>query len=322
MRVLAVERMQVSLRQRTPTALAALRRSYMAMLAQPGLPHAGCDASQQQAIPNAVTTTLTFPLIQVFGSNTDVGKTVFSTGLCRAALRSSLSVQMVGYIKPLQTGAEADHDARFLQRHLGDDYARLHAQTLFSWDTPVSPHLAAQLESKVISDETVVAKLSEALAQIQEDASDVALTIIETAGGVCSPSASGRFQCDVYRPFRLPVVLVGDGKLGGISATMSALDSLLLRGYDVIALVLIEQDELANANAIRARATELRIPVFPLMKLPAIPTPLTTWYNETAASFTEIFQSIQTTHTERIRRFVTITREAQEVQCYSVADAS
>ena len=39
------------------------------------------------------------------------------------------------------------------------------------------------------------------------------------------------------RPFRLPGILVGDGRLGGISGTISAYESLKLRGYDIAAVV-------------------------------------------------------------------------------------
>lgn len=47
---------------------------------------------------------------------------------------------------------------------------------------------------------------------------------------------------DVYcvpeiRPFRLPGILVGDGRLGGISGTIAAYESLKLRGYDIAAVV-------------------------------------------------------------------------------------
>lgn len=47
------------------------------------------------------------------------------------------------------------------------------------------------------------------------------------------------------RPFRLPAILVGDGHLGGISGTISAYESLKLRGYDVVAVV-IEDHGLVN----------------------------------------------------------------------------
>lgn len=39
------------------------------------------------------------------------------------------------------------------------------------------------------------------------------------------------------RPFRIHAAFVGDGRLGGISGTISAYESLKLRGYDVVAVV-------------------------------------------------------------------------------------
>ena len=53
---------------------------------------------------------------------------------------------------------------------------------------------------------------------------------------VCSRRMHWRAQCDAWRPLRLPAVLVGDGRLGGISTTLAAADSLLLRGYDLAAV--------------------------------------------------------------------------------------
>lgn len=47
------------------------------------------------------------------------------------------------------------------------------------------------------------------------------------------PSMPVRAQADVYRPLRLPVVLVGDGRLGGISSTIAAYEALVSRGYEV-----------------------------------------------------------------------------------------
>ena len=54
--------------------------------------------------------------------------------------------------------------------------------------------------------------------------------------------------CFIYfagRPFRLPAILVGDGRLGGISGTISAYETLKLRGYDIDAVV-IEDHGLVN----------------------------------------------------------------------------
>ncbi|RHY20963.1 hypothetical protein DYB25_010118 [Aphanomyces astaci] len=297
--------------------LSALRRrsfSSRAVASRPGLLHVGCnlrrdDPPSKQYVPNAVSVSLRSPIVQVFGSNTDVGKTIVSAGLCRAAVQSS-ATSSVGYIKPLQTGGDSMMDARFLHSHM--DASRLTCETLFSWDTPVSPHLAAQLEQKSLTDDILVQRLSDAIHKLQPTAST--LMVVETAGGVCSPSASGKFQCDVYRPLRLPAVLVGDGKLGGISATMSALDSLLLRGYDVPWIVLIEQDDLDNAAAIADRAAELNISVFALPKLPPQPTPLHDWYMAQDEIFGSLLSAISTYHQRRVDRLHAISSQAQDVR--------
>lgn len=53
------------------------------------------------------------------------------------------------------------------------------------------------------------------------------------------------------RPFRFPVVLVGDGRLGGISGTISAYETLRLRGYDIAAIVLEDKGLSNEASLLR-----------------------------------------------------------------------
>ena len=73
--------------------------------------------------------------------------------------------------------------------------------------------------------------------------------MVETAGGVLSPGPSGTPQADIYRPLRLPAVLVGDHKLGGIASTISAAESLIMRGYDLDAVVCFDdQSKYRNAE--------------------------------------------------------------------------
>ena len=47
-------------------------------------------------------------------------------------------------------------------------------------------------------------------------------------------------------PLRLPVLLIGDSKLGGISQTISSFESLKIRGYDVATVVLFEENTYQN----------------------------------------------------------------------------
>jgi len=73
------------------------------------------------------------------------------------------------------------------------------------------------------------------------------IAIVETAGGVLSPAPSGSTQADVYRPLRLPTFLVGDHRLGGIGSTISAWESLHIRGYNVQSVGLFAEDRYENA---------------------------------------------------------------------------
>lgn len=94
-------------------------------------------------------------------------------------------------------------------------------------------------------------------------------SIIETAGGVLSPGPSGTPQADVFRPLRLPAVLVGDHRLGGIASTISAAESLIIRGYDIDAIVCFDdQSQYENADYLKKYFMDLGIPAYKLQWIP------------------------------------------------------
>lgn len=192
----------------------------------------------------------------IFGANTDVGKTVLSAGLCR----TTPSDHDVYYVKPLQCGGS---DERFVQKHA----PRTIAKTLYNWQTFSSPHTASRKEQLPVSDTQVQSTLNQHLAEVHaqvtttpsSSSSKPTSIWIETAGGVLSPSSASpentgpqhasspseswgwSTQADLYRPLStFPVVMIGDGRLGGISATLSSLESLLIRGYNVAGILLLE----------------------------------------------------------------------------------
>jgi dethiobiotin synthetase/adenosylmethionine--8-amino-7-oxononanoate aminotransferase len=66
--------------------------------------------------------------------------------------------------------------------------------------------------------------------------------------------------------------LVGDGRLGGISATLSAYDSLALRGHQVPLVVLMDDGQLANSEAIRQQLRgTASVLAFPVCQPPPLP---------------------------------------------------
>ncbi len=92
--------------------------------------------------------------------------------------------------------------------------------------------------------------------------------MLETAGGSLSPAPSGSLQADLYRPLRLPVCLVGDHRLGGIGSTISAFESLYIRGYDVDSIVLFEDKAYGNHEFLREHFEKHGIKTFALPQPP------------------------------------------------------
>jgi bifunctional dethiobiotin synthetase / adenosylmethionine---8-amino-7-oxononanoate aminotransferase len=70
---------------------------------------------------------------------------------------------------------------------------------------------------------------------------------------LCLCVCIGTLQSDLYRPLRLPTVLIGDAQLGGISTTLAAHESLYVRGYDVVAVLMFANARLRNHEAIQVR---------------------------------------------------------------------
>ena len=75
--------------------------------------------------------------------------------------------------------------------------------------------------------------------------------LLETAGGPHSPGPAGTSQADLFRPLRLPLVLVADWHLGGISTSISSFESLYMRGYDVEGVALFKDDKYQNYDYLK-----------------------------------------------------------------------
>ncbi|KAI3496177.1 hypothetical protein L1887_38531 [Cichorium endivia] len=193
--------------------------------------------------------------------------------------------------------------------------SELICKTMYAWKEPISPHLAAEREAANVEDSDVLALLKRCLEiGVGSNGNDgnTVLSLIETAGGVASPGSSGSLQCDLYRPFRLPSILVGDGRLGGISGTISAYESLTIRGYDVVAIVLEDhglQNEVPLLSYLRNRV--------PVLVLPSIPKDplnnLMEWFDESQSVFDSLNEVMNSSFQERIHRLQEMPKKAQEI---------
>lgn len=226
------------------------------------------------------------PNFFVFAANTDLGKTIFTTGLCRALTKQK---QTVHYIKPLQTCDDGRGDLHFVNAHTQKECVS--TTQIITLQNAVSPHRALSTPNQNISDCYLIEQIE---LHLQESTFD--MTLIEGCGGVASPSAEGTPQCDVYRSLNLPVIFVADSRLGGISTSLSSLEMLGARGFDV-ACTLIFTGTHENAEYVQKQ-----IPAMPVFKFSDLPSegPLETWYQENAKGFDAVLHFLFTYHRKTI----------------------
>ncbi len=257
------------------------------------------NVAQEQSLP-----------VMVFGSSTDVGKTIVSTGLCLAALNNS---HKVCYFKPVQTGELDEYFIRLYANPQGT--SDIFFRTLHHWTPATSPHVAAKLSDpngndKIVTDEDLVTGLNREIKAFVATSNNVdTFSIVETAGGVLSPGPSKSLQADIYRTLRLPVILVGDSKLGGITSTLCAFESLRLRGYRVSAIVMISKpgtDLYGNIPYLQEHLkktfanSSTQIPgVYSLSPLPQ--GLLHDWFLENSNAFQKLFNHIETSTIEEMK---------------------
>ena len=123
-------------------------------------------------------------------------------------------------------------------------------------------------------------------------------------------------------PLRLPVLLVGDSKLGGISQTISSFESLKIRGYDVETVVLFEEDKYQNHRYLADYFGQQHdIPVRTVPEPPtraanatADATAMTRYY-ENGSSAAELFETLDhldTRHKARLDRLDSMSTTASQ----------
>ncbi|WP_433909311.1 dethiobiotin synthase [Sphingomonas yabuuchiae] len=155
--------------------------------------------------------------IIVTGTDTEIGKTVFS-----AALTGALGAH---YWKPVQAGTddEGHGDAETVARLSG----RPVLPSAYRLKTPCSPHRAAEIDGVTIE--------RERLALPQVDGPLVA----EGAGGVLVPVTRELLFADLFAHWGRPVVLVARTGLGTINHSLLSIEALRSRGVPILGVAFV-----------------------------------------------------------------------------------
>ena len=153
--------------------------------------------------------------IVVTGTDTGIGKTVFSAGLAGA---------LDGYYwKPVQSGLVDETDSDTVRRLSGLAPERVLPE-LYRLNTPVSPHLAAHIDGIAID-----------AAGLDFPATPAPL-IVEGAGGLMVPLTRETTYLDVFARWRAPLVLCARTTLGTINHTLLSIEAIRTRGLPLLGI--------------------------------------------------------------------------------------
>jgi dethiobiotin synthetase len=160
------------------------------------------------------------PRLIVTGTDTGVGKTVFS-----AALAGALGAV---YWKPIQSGLSEETDSQAVLRLSGLSETRVLPEA-YRLKTPVSPHLAAELDGVAIDPEALV---------------------VEGAGGLLVPLTREMTYIDVFGRWGAPVVLCARTTLGTINHTLLSIEALRARGIPLLGVAFMGEENLDSERII------------------------------------------------------------------------
>lgn len=173
----------------------------------------------------------------VLATDTGVGKTVVSCTLARLLVDHGLPPRVR---KPVETGCELHGGERrpadgIALREAAGNREALEAVCPIRYLTPVAAPQAARREGESL-------QFSRDLAPILDRAlADLAggeRLIVESAGGLLSPLADDALNLRLAEHSGLPALLVTPDRLGTLSSTLSAVESLQRRHIPIAAIVL------------------------------------------------------------------------------------
>jgi dethiobiotin synthetase len=183
------------------------------------------------------------PTLFITGTDTGVGKTVFTRLLVQFLHRRGINVAA---LKPVCSGGR--DDARALHAALGGALT-LDEVNPWHFRAPVAPSLAARLEKRTV-------KLAPVLAHIRAWQKKSGVTLIEGAGGLLSPLGEGFDSRDLIAALRATPVIIAPNKLGVVNHVLLTLEALPknLRSRAKIVLVSSQKPDVAAASNARLLA--------------------------------------------------------------------
>jgi len=168
--------------------------------------------------------------LMVTGTDTEVGKTLVSAGLCAWRASKGLPVRA---LKPVESGTQDNGgtpaDAALLARCTGQP--RPQDCNVVALAEPLAPVLAARREGIEIDLQRLDARFSELRAE-------PGALVVEGVGGALVEVAEGVTVADLAARWHLPTLVVAANRLGCLSHSLLTVEALEGRDVPVIGVVL------------------------------------------------------------------------------------
>lgn len=167
----------------------------------------------------------------VTGTDTGIGKTIFSAALAQAT--------GTPYWKPIQSGLEDESDSEVVARLAG---VPIHPEA-YRLVTPASPHVAAEIDGVNIDVETLTPPPGD--------------LIVEGAGGALVPVTRTTLYADLFARWQIPVIVCARTALGTINHSLLTIEALRARNVPIHGLAFLG-DAVEDSEAIIAAISGAR----------------------------------------------------------------
>lgn len=166
--------------------------------------------------------------VVVTGTGTEIGKTMVACGLARALSDRGTDVRAV---KPVESGTAGTgrerEDGTLLARAARQEEP---SEALIRLEEPLAPPVAADREGVELS-------LAAWVERIEAISAGADLTLVEGAGGVLSPLTWHATARELAAALDAPALVVAPDRLGCLTHTLTALESLRVGGVERLGVV-------------------------------------------------------------------------------------
>ncbi|ODN42624.1 dethiobiotin synthase [Piscirickettsia litoralis] len=195
----------------------------------------------------------------IVGTDTEIGKTCFGTGLVYRLLTAGLDVQPLKLIAAggrEVNGVFKNEDAEAYERLVQGSipYEKINP---ICYEPPISPHLAANELGESLSVQRLVAATKSSLVDHKD------IVILEGAGGLMQPLNDKETFLDVIKVLGWPVIFVVGLRLGCLNHTLLSMKALKHENIPCLGWVanILDQNMLYLSENIKTLQALLPIPL-------------------------------------------------------------